>query len=208
MKFLLICSFLCFTMVNSLNAQTLIKGKVRTPKGKPVPGASIALKDSYDGATSDSLGNFEFETTEKGAWLIQVSAIGFKQLEQPLEIGNQSITLDLVLREAVDELKAVVVTAGSFEASDAKRTTVLSAMDVVTTASANADVTGAIRTLPGTQQVGEKEGLFVRGGSGEEARVFIDGTLVNNGFHPFCLREPYSARAGIPPYTARHSQAP
>ncbi|HEY8397272.1 MAG TPA: TonB-dependent receptor [Flavihumibacter sp.] len=183
MKFLLICSFLCFTMVNSLNAQTLIKGKVRTPKGKPVPGASIALKDSYDGATSDSLGNFEFETTEKGAWLIQVSAIGFKQLEQPLEIGNQSITLDLVLREAVDELKAVVVTAGSFEASDAKRTTVLSAMDVVTTASANADVTGAIRTLPGTQQVGEKEGLFVRGGSGEEARVFIDGTLVNNFFY-------------------------
>jgi hypothetical protein len=95
---------------------------------------------------------------------------------------GKPVQLDLVLREEASELKAVVITAGSFEASDTKRTTVLNSIDIVTTASANADVTGALRTLPGAQQVGENEGLFVRGGTAEETKFFIDGTLVNNFF--------------------------
>lgn len=163
--------------------QTTVRGRLLTLKGKPVPGASLAIKDSYDGATTDSTGRFQFETTEKGRQLLQVTAIGYKPVEEWLELNETAVELQLTIKEAIDELKAVVVTAGSFEASDTKRTTVLSSIDVVTTASANADVTAALRTLPGTQQIGEREGLFVRGGSGEEARVFIDGTLVNNFFY-------------------------
>src|SRR5690606_28170966 len=37
--------------------------------------------------------------------------------------------------------------------------------------------------LPGAQQVGESEGLFVRGGTAAETKTFIDGTLVNNFFY-------------------------
>ncbi|HRG93916.1 MAG TPA: TonB-dependent receptor, partial [Chitinophagaceae bacterium] len=44
------------------------------------------------------------------------------------------------------------------------------------------DITGALKTLPGTQQIGESEGLFVRGGTAAETKTFIDGTLVNNFF--------------------------
>ena len=36
--------------------------------------------------------------------------------------------------------------------------------------------------MPGAQQVGESEGLFVRGGTAAETKIFIDGTLVNNFF--------------------------
>src|SRR5919206_202002 len=72
---------------------------------------------------------------------------------------------------------------GSSWASKKKRATFLNSIDIVTTASANADVTGAIRTLPGAQQVGEQEGLFVRGGTAAETKTFIDGTLVNNFFY-------------------------
>ena len=46
-----------------------------------------------------------------------------------------------------------------------------------------ADITNAIKTLPGTQQVGESEGLFVRGGTAAETKIFIDGTLVNKFFY-------------------------
>ena len=179
----LILLLLLFISQLAALGQTTLRGRLLTPKGKPVPGASLAIKDSYDGATSDSTGRFQFETTEKGRQLLQVTAIGYKPVEEWLELNGSPVDLQLILKEAIDELKAVVVTAGSFEASDTKRTTVLSSIDVVTTASANADVTAALRTLPGTQQIGEREGLFVRGGSGEEARVFIDGTLVNNFFY-------------------------
>jgi hypothetical protein len=68
----------------------------------------------------------------------------------------------------------VVITAGSFEASDEKRMTLLNPMDIVTTAGTNADITAAMNLLSGTQRVGEQSGLFVRGGSGEEAKVIIE----------------------------------
>ena len=50
----------------SAKAQVKVSGKITDNKGKPVGGVSIALKDTYDGATTDSLGNFSFTTTEKG----------------------------------------------------------------------------------------------------------------------------------------------
>jgi vitamin B12 transporter len=163
-------------------SQTIISGKIKDAKGRPLPGASVSIKDSYDGGTTDSSGHYRFKTGEKGNITLMASSIGFKTFELVLELKGSPVIQDIILREEPSELKAVVVTAGSFEASDTKRTTVLNPLDIVTTASANGDVTGAIKTLPGTQQTPEKEGLFVRGGSGEEARVFIDGTLVNNFF--------------------------
>ncbi len=68
-------------------------------------------------------------------------------------------------------------------ASDKNKGAVLCALDIVTTPSANGDVTSAFKTLPGTQQVGESEGLFVRGGSATESKIYMDGNLVNNFFY-------------------------
>lgn len=164
-------------------AQTTISGKVKDVKGKGIAGVSISLKDSYDGGTSDSTGAYRFRSMEKGNQVIQFSSIGFKPVEQNITLNGTAIVLDVVLKEEPNELTAVVISVGSFEASDRKRATaILDPIDIVTTASANGDITGALKTLPGAQQVGESEGLFVRGGTAAETKTFIDGTLVNNFF--------------------------
>ncbi len=67
-----------------LHAQTLISGTVKDGKGHPIRGASIALKGSYDGATTDSLGNFHFQSAEKGSFTLTVSNIGDNPVEPPL----------------------------------------------------------------------------------------------------------------------------
>ena len=182
MREFLVLLFL-FLHVFVLKAQTVVSGTVKTNKGMAVAGASIAVKDSYDGATADSSGVFRFTTTEKGEQTIVVSAMGFTTAEQTVTLAGKPLQLSFFIKEEINEMKAVVITAGAFEASDKKRTTVLSSIDIVTTASANADVTGAIKTPPGAQQVGESEGLFVRGGTAAETKIFIDGTLVNNFFY-------------------------
>ena len=176
---ILLCSTLAFT---TGIGQVIISGKVKDQRGRPVAGASISIRDSYDGGTSDSTGSYTFKSTEKGNRILYITSIGFKPMETPIVIGSTAIRQDIQLREEPNELTAVVITAGTFEASDTKRTTVLNPIDIVTTASANADVTAAVKTLPGAQQVGESEGLFVRGGTAQETKVFIDGTLVNNFF--------------------------
>lgn len=168
---------------NALCGQVQVSGRVKDNRGRPVAGASIALKDSYDGATSDSTGRFRFKTTETGAHTLTVSSIGYKAFEQPVNIGNQALVLDIELKEEPSELRAVTITAGSFSAGDSKRGAVLSSLDIATTAGSNADITAALKTLPGTQQMGEQEGLFVRGGAGYETKQYIDGTLVNNPYY-------------------------
>ncbi len=179
------CQILFFLLVcNSASSQIAISGKIVDNKSRPLSGVSIYLKDTYDGATTDSLGRFQFKTFEKAEQTLVASTIGFKPFEQVLNIGAEKIELIISIKEEITELKAVVLSAGTFEASDRKRSTaILSPIDIVTTASANGDITGALKTLPGTQQVGESEGLFVRGGTAAETKIFIDGTLVNNFFY-------------------------
>lgn len=166
-----------------INAQTKISGKVTDHKNKPLKGVSIVITDSYDGSTTDSLGNFTFVTTEKGNQNIQATMSGYGSYVKNIKLDGAAINLGISLKELITELNAIVITAGSFEASDKKKGTVLTSLDIVTTASANADVTGALKTLPGSQQIGESEGLFVRGGTASETKIFIDGNLVNNFFY-------------------------
>ncbi len=152
-------------------------------KNRPLAGASISIKDSYDGTTTDSLGNFSFTTTEKGARQLEATLIGYSSYVKNINIEQKDIVININVKELVSELTAVVITAGAFEASDKKKATVLTPLDIVTTASAEGDITGALKTLPGTQQVGETGGLFVRGGSASESKIYIDGNLVNNFFY-------------------------
>jgi vitamin B12 transporter len=167
-----------------IQAQTLINGKVLDNKKHPLHGVSISIKDSYDGATTDSMGNYHFTTTEKGSKILTATYTGYKSFEQPVSLATtESITLNITLKEEITELKAVIVTAGSFAAGDTKRAAVLNSIDIATTAGSNADITAALKTLPGTQQIGEQEGLFVRGGEGYETKQYIDGTLVNNPYY-------------------------
>lgn len=178
----LLTLFLCFVGLSSIG-QVTISGKVTDNKNLPIRGVSITIIDTYDGSTSDSLGNFSFTTMENGLKILNVTMAGYSEFNSKIEILNTPIFLNISIKELITELNAVTITAGAFEASDKKKGTVLSSLDIVTTAGSNGDITGALKTLPGTQQVGESEGLFVRGGSATESKIFIDGSLVNNFFY-------------------------
>jgi hypothetical protein len=165
-------------------AQVKISGTVKDNKGKAIRNVNITLKDTYDGTVSDSTGAFSFATSEKGPHTIEVTGVGYMEAFIPVDLKTEPLVLTISLKEKLDELKAVIVTAGSFEASDRKRAvTVLNSIDIATTAGSNADISAALKTLPGAQQIGNQEGLFVRGGTGEETKQFIDGTVLNNPYY-------------------------
>ncbi|MBK7884884.1 MAG: TonB-dependent receptor [Chitinophagaceae bacterium] len=182
MKFLPLLLFYMFSAYLG-SAQTNIKGKVINNKNKPLQGVSITLKDTYDGATTDSSGNFSFTTTETGQQTIVATIVGYRSEEQKINLSNSEINFNISMKELITEMSAVVISAGSFEASDKNKGAVLNALDIVTTASANGDITSAFKSMPGTQQVGESEGLFVRGGTATESKIYMDGNLVNNFFY-------------------------
>src|SRR5215472_15079961 len=148
MKNFLLISMTLLT-INTI-AQTKISGHIRDNKGKALPGVSITLKDTYDGAVTDSMGNFSFTTTETGSHVIEMTSMDYDDYQLPVELNSTPLTINASLKEKFNELKAVTVTAGSFEAGDSKRAaTVLNSIDVATTAGSNADITAALKTLPG-----------------------------------------------------------
>jgi hypothetical protein len=83
-----------------------------------------------------------------------------------------------------ESLDAVVLNAGTFEANDNSKVSVLKPLDVVTTASALGDFVGALQTLPGTSNIAEDGRLFVRGGNADETQIFIDGVRVFTPYTP------------------------
>lgn len=162
-------------------AQSTVSGRVTTFGGKPIPGASVYLLNTIDGATTDSNGVFSFTTEEKGVQTIVAEEISYQNAGMPITITGDMTDVELKMKTGTVRLGTVTVTAGSFEASGSEGT-ILKPLDIVTTAGTQADVIRAIQTLPGTQQQGTQTGLFVRGGDASEAAVIIDGMVAQNAF--------------------------
>ena len=173
--FVLLFSFFLF-------AQITVSGAVHF-RNKAVKDVNVILKGTYDGATTDENGNFSFITSETGNQIILFSHPKFVEIENQISIADKNIYKTVELKEKISEIDAVVISAGSIEASDKKRATaLLTPIDIYTTAGADGQISSALNFLPGVQKVGESEGLFIRGGSGAESKIFIDGSLINNYF--------------------------
>lgn len=172
---------ICLFAVLQTKAQSTISGRVVNMSGRPVPGASVYLLNTIDGATTDSSGLFSFETEEKGEQTIVAEEMSYQNTGKPVTIKGDLKGLELKMKTGNVRMKNVTVSAGSFEASGSEAT-ILKPLDIVTTAGAQADVVKAIQKLPGTQQQGTQTGLFVRGGDASEAAVIIDGMVAQNAF--------------------------
>ncbi len=178
--------FSLFTLIllssTAIWAQTKVSGKVLDQKKQPIPGVNVFIKDTYDGVSTDVDGNYSFAAADTGDVILVFSFIGFDKIEKKVHLGSKDFSFSPTMKEALNELKVVTISAGTIEASDEKKTTVLKPLDIVTTAGAQGDIVGALKTLPGAQQIGESEGLFVRGGEGSETKTIIDGMVVNKPF--------------------------
>ncbi|NVO85127.1 TonB-dependent receptor [Hymenobacter terrestris] len=193
MKRLLLLPLLLLTFASF--AQTTLRGTVRDAGGQALPGVNVFVRGTFDGASTDSLGRFRFETTAPaGAYVVQASLLGFIMAEKPLTLPAPPAPLSFVLKGEPHALGSVVITAGAFEASDEHRSAALTTRDIQTTAGALADVAAAFNTLPGTTRVGEDGLLFVRGGAASETKVYLDGMLVQNPFNPTVAAVPARGR--------------
>lgn len=170
--------------MTGLSAQTTLEGLALSTRGDTLIGANVWLQGTYDGATTGSSGHFRFTTESRGEQLLLVTYLGCDTFRQLVTLNDAPLFLQLRLKENTSALQEVVISAGSFEAaSDRRRAVVLSSIDIALTASATADIAGAIATLPGTTRNGESGQILVRGGAGYETRTFIDGLYVQNPYN-------------------------
>jgi len=164
-------------------AQQGISGKIRNSQGEGVAYANVFLEGSYDGCISDSSGSFFLASTLRGRHILRVSFMGYRTFTIPLFLEGVDTVLNITLQEDTRNLDAVTISAGTFTASDQKKSATLSSFDIATTASAMGDIYGAFATMPGSQKVGENGMLFVRGGEARETRTCMDGLYVQSPYY-------------------------
>ncbi|MDB5285839.1 MAG: TonB-dependent receptor plug [Mucilaginibacter sp.] len=179
--------------LHPIYAQSL-HGIIHDKKERPINGASVIVAGTFRATSTDSLGRFTInDVIIKDSLIIKVSAIGFDDAFVKLAVVQLRKQITITLSEKTADLKEVIISAGSFEAGDAKKTTILKPFDLATVAASPPDVFKAINELPGTSKVGESEGLYVRGGAASETKAVIDGLIVQD---PFFSSVPGVAQSG------------
>ncbi len=170
-----------FLLPLTLVAQTTrVSGTVTYNGIRPIANASLTLDGTYDGATTNDKGEFAFETTEAGTFKLIAQAAGFVGVAPTLELTGKPIAkLSVIFTTKSVTLADVTIRPRLFDLTDKNKYTVLSPLEVLTTAT-DGNITSALKTLPGAQAVGESGDLFVRGGTGTETKVFVDGLAVSN----------------------------
>jgi TonB-linked SusC/RagA family outer membrane protein len=180
-------------VVVSLSNQTFVAnaiykkvtGVVRGENGTPIPGASIKVKNTSRGTSTDNEGVFSIEVAE--GEVLEISAINFEPVE--ITIGNQTqLTVTLKLSDAVLG-DVVVVGYGTRKRQDVTGAVVKANLQVQKQ-SPNSNVMSALRgTVPGltvgqTTTAGSDPTLMVRGRnsiSGTTAPLIVLDGLIYRG---------------------------
>ena len=99
-------AFLLFTTFSLAQ----ISGKITDAQGEPLPFASIYVKGTSYGTTSNGEGDFTLEL-KNGTYEVIFQYVGYKQKTETLTVDNEPIRLDVVLQAEAFEISGVVVTA-------------------------------------------------------------------------------------------------
>lgn len=141
-----ILSFLFLVVSSWMWSQNLVSGNIFSSSGTPAKNVNITLVGTYDGKTTDAEGNFSFETEELGERELELEGEGFASQILLIEIPlKENIEIEL---EEVTQLETAFFTAGTMRAVGNTNETMMSSLDVVTTADSDGDIIAAMQTLP------------------------------------------------------------
>ena len=107
---LLLFVFLPLFMGQNLSANG-IKGTISDSNGKPLPFATIFVKEIGTGTSSNAKGDFSYRLPN-GRYTITFQYIGYESLVKEVTIANAYVELNIQLKEQTYELKTVEVTVG------------------------------------------------------------------------------------------------
>ena len=111
MKYLFIFLPLCISMSAAFAQNTILEGRVKDSKNAPIVGASIRIKDTELGTSSDDNGAFVISMGGNKTLTLVVSSIGYTPKEIYLHANHTpAAELVIVLEEALQLLDEIIVT--------------------------------------------------------------------------------------------------
>src|SRR6185295_14010672 len=89
-----------------------ITGTVTTTDNKPAAYVSVVLKGTNKYSITDENGNFTLKNIKEGLYTLDISTVGLRSIEKPIEIKkDREITITIALEEDAQQLAAVTIVA-------------------------------------------------------------------------------------------------
>ncbi len=165
-KILMLLPLLVLTIL-AFSQTTEVTGTVTDSKGSPIPGATVRVKGTRTGTSTDAMGNFKLNVTSKA--VLTVSGVGFEA--QEFTVGDAA-NITISLKQIDASLSEVVVTALGVRRD--KRMVSYSTQEVSGAALEASKQTNIVNALDGKVsgvQVTNSSGM-----PGSSARIIIRGT--------------------------------
>lgn len=160
-----------------------IKGKITDKEtGEPLPGVSVQILNTTQGAVTDFDGNFVIQRVEPGTYSVTIKSVGYSTISVSDVVVNADLTFEVnqALSKSVVELEKVIEVRATKDAIEkfvmSNSTTIskeaIKTQPVTTVNDLITQVAGVVQNKAGQ--------VFIRGGRPGEVQYIVDGVPLNN----------------------------
>lgn len=185
---------LCLSTLSAFGQAAQVRGKVLTPEGEPLVGATVFIPQLQLGAYANEQGIFSIENVPEGFHTLMSMYLGYDTLTQTISLeAGQTLTLSLVLEERYVSTETVEILgdrpgAMNPQQLDLGKVSVSQQEINLLPSVGGPDLAQYLQVLPGVVFTGDQGGqLFIRGGTPIQNMVMLDGMIVYSPFHSMGL---------------------
>jgi hypothetical protein len=152
-------------------------------------GVNILIPELKTGITTNEYGFYSI-TLPKGIYKIEITSIGFKTIEQSIEL-NKNTKQNFKLTSSENILKEVIINSNDNKTENRKPEMSVNKLSVSTIKKmpvvlGEVDIIKSILLLPGVTNAGEAaSGFNVRGGGADQNLILMDEASIFNSSHVF-----------------------
>ena len=164
-------------------AQSTISGTVTDIANNPLYGVEIYATDLHKGTTTDENGKYEFKNLPKGVLQLSFSYLGFQTITKKINITNNSIHLNIQLKESVFTIDEVIISTpfNKLQSENVMKVERMTASALKKTGSAT--LIGGLASISGVSQISTGASIgkpVIRGLSGNRVLVYAQGVRLEN----------------------------
>ena len=163
----------------------LLVGRVVGEDNVPIPNAII----QFDNLVISSRDRGVFEIECSGSLALKISAIGYENLEETIDVKSD-VNMDFLLKKISHDLAQVVIEEEGSKYESSKTINQINTIEIklIPSASGVSDIFSTLKTNPGVQSNTEgQKGLIIRGGNYDQSTTYVDGVPVVGSSHLFGL---------------------
>ncbi|MFL2564279.1 MAG: carboxypeptidase-like regulatory domain-containing protein [Parvicellaceae bacterium] len=177
-------SFILILIFSSLifgQENVIIKGSIKTSKGKPVNKANVVVIDTKIGTTSNKKGEFQFKIENTGYFNLEVSHVKYQKISKKLNPETDTV---IFIRM---ENKVLQTHDVEYKDPGSSTTEILPTINAANVALPSGNIEGLLSSVGfGVRQNNElSSGFNVRGGNFDENLIYVNGIEV---YRPFLAR--------------------